>query len=836
MKKTSFFKRNISIFFAIILFTSSMVGLYYLGKSYVNNVKYDFILSINRKTDLNYSRRAGDTTRITLNFQEGIVVNNISDTASTNLINNPSYWGDEELRKKYEKQTENAEIIIIDDIETTNRDINDGDPGTYGTTVINDQAWGIAEKGFVDLNNNMYRFYIRENLYWSTGELLKASDFGYALFNIMNQRQASMAEYMPGKYAMLQGASEWSEYQANIILKGETEDWSKLNNLFYDDVAGDQGINYVTKEIQNQINRGSASFVFNNEEGYIQYQTNGNSAFQTILQNPMFMPINQDWIEQQNKNGTDNFYLTKFGTSEKTLSTYGAFEVIKFDPSYGIILTKNIDYHNADLIASKTMSFRVIEEPTTSLSMFKNETLQAFVADEIQDKTILFKDEYSNEWMDWQLGRPTFSSALFNLDADNQRSSAKYYKNPNFRKAIYYAMDRAEYLKLASIERGVPSSLLVPTNFGQFGSLGNEQTIVDWAYDTKLYKNTEQEAYLGNYNEKARQEILLTEQSAMDGVPYERGKTEATNWTDPKKDVNLANYYYDKFLEDMSNIGISVPSKITLEYITSKGDSDTLVQALRTSLENANLPIEIKIDTILPGTEIAKFIAGDFDLFSLSWNPDIGDPWGVLSVYNEVDRNKGFNMSASWNYWTGSEETYGNTYTNQQKDDIDLYWEKDGILSTSVQDMIDIVNFPDSITSTITGQEGKKINDIYNFLNNEIAWDDDLTKPNAKLKVNKGNYNPELDYWQVTGPSQEDVFKLTSEEKAILYLFLEASNMNSTPTINVRNQIPQSAPNKSPFSSVPSLGYSIYIYSYNPKIFAKMGFPNEEAILNSRHI
>ena len=50
------------------------------------------------------------------------------------------------------------------------------------------------------------------------------------------------------------------------------------------------------------------------------------------------------------------------------------------------------------------------------------------------------------------------------------------------------------------------------------------------------------------------------------------------------------------------------------------------------------------------------------------------------------------------------------------------------------------------------------------------------------------------------------------------------------------NSLPAASPNVSPFVSMPSRGYSVYRFAYNPnnKNSIQMGLPNQEYILKYR--
>lgn len=838
MKLKKILKNNIAIISGLSLIAGSFTGLYFLGKSYIENAKYDFVMGINRKDNLNYTTSSGEVTRIALNFQEGIVTNNITDLASQNLINDKSAWGDEELRSEYESFIEKEAIKRVEDI-------ND-DRGTEteieGQELsLNGFKFSIVDEGWVNTNNTEFKFFMREDLEWSTGEKIKPSDFGFALYNILNAREASAARYMSSKYIDLKNTSIWEKHQNEAISNDEDEDWEILEKLFFDEANPTK--NVITGSA-NKGNKSEAAFVFNNDEGWLKYQTNSpNPEFASLLQNPTFLPVNQVWLQNRNMTVRD------MGTSANKLSTYGAFNVSKFDPAYGVELIKNENYHNKDLIPSNSMLFRTIKEQSTQLSMFKSGELSAFHPDEVTDKSTLINDSTGRKFADWQLGNPTTRYMLFNLAPNNERPSAKYYKNENFRKALFYAFDRSIWSAISGNERAVPTTTITPSNFSSFKDITNdetERTIVDYTYNAKIDIN-QKEKYLNAFDEEARLKILNTEQKDLDKMNYERGTTEgeSTNSSDPSTDLELSQYFWDLFLLDMEAINVSIPDGgIELEYLTENGDSDTVIQALRQSLAKTDIPVTIKIETIV-GSSVPAWRAGNYDMIEIGWNPDIASPWGSLSIYNGVDLQRNFNLSVAWNFWTGSWHTYGNTYEEDQLEKIYQNWSFDGLFKptsfkpssnsdwTLNEDILNVI--PDEITAE---KEGGIVimNGIHDFLENSINISDEPSETgslNVNIDGGKGEDNGyETDI--VSGTTQTEIFGLDEQDQARFFIALEAINQEGLGSLQFRNALPNSVPNRSPFMSSISQGYPIQIYLFNPNLKNELGYPSVEDILGHR--
>ncbi len=821
------FKKQKFIILSLLILISGLFGLWGLGSYYSNRSNYDVVIGTTRKTNLNYATASAGVDVITSSLQETWVSNAVTDISSLKLLQTSEAWGDPSIAEDFLKFNEDAvvyqyDVHSLDDVNKTST--------SYSEVPISTMRFSIAEEIWANDDFTEIRFFVRgaesgEEIYWSTGETVKASDFVYGMKSMANKRNGSANEYIYSKYTHIRGFSEWSNYQTEVIASGGKEDFSKLESIF---------CNLDEKECGAIDSNGDSIYgvIYSNKNSYVQYnlEIKEYKTFLTLLPNTAMAPINEEFMVK------NDLEIREIGTSAETLSTYGPLKVDYFDPAYGAEVSKNENYHASEFVHIENGLFRVVEEPVTQVSLFESGYVTSLISGEVSNKKLITENEATSEWIDWQLDSPVTDNINWNLLPTNERKNSVYYKNPNFRKAMYYAFDRTSWIGFAGAERVVPSSLFIPTRMGYYPDATNNPDIQipleEWLYNFKYSpvpeserstSYAEEEIYLNPYSVESRNKILRTEQEDMDKIEYERGVSEATNSSDPNQNKDIALYYWNEFLTDMSDVGISVPSTISIEYPTSSGESDPIPKAMNYSIFQTFGSQVVEIYPKYYPDPFSIFKSGDWDVLRLGWRPDIRDPWGSASTYNAVDTYLSFNITGGWNYWTGSTETFGNTYGNHDVSE----WANDGILVIDEEDWdsifaYDIEDFYyEGETYSIPSDD---LQDVWNWFNGANP-----TKPELYPDITPGT-----NYDQVNGITTEQLNMLDEYEKLLFFISLETMVRMGAPTIIYSNTIPTISPNRSPFISsspgeAPSYGFG-YDCNTPPK-----GYPSCEWILKTRN-
>ena len=181
----------------------------------------------------------------------------------------------------------------------------------------------------------------------------------------------------------------------------------------------------------------------------------------------IFMPINKKDVA---KSGGIN----AFGNKVENMPYIGAykFQTGTLGKNGGLTLEKNEDFlYKADVFSRKIRLY-FSTDPNVNYAMFKDGVIAKTPVPSIQ-VTEAFSDLEQRQYLSKQANASTEGLA-FNLDKSTRSLDAKHdpLQYPSFRKAIFYALDREQILKILQQD-----SSLVKTNFsstiGLIDELGN---------------------------------------------------------------------------------------------------------------------------------------------------------------------------------------------------------------------------------------------------------------------------------------------------------------------------------------------------------------------------
>ncbi|WP_077329440.1 peptide ABC transporter substrate-binding protein [Virgibacillus siamensis] len=250
-----------------------------------------------------------------------------------------------------------------------------------------------------------YTFKLRENLKWSNGDPLTASDFVYAWQRLIDPDTKS-------EYAYIMGVANVKN--ADKIMNEDSDIYGKVEKL---------GVKAVDKHtLQVQL------------ESPIPF-------FTSLLSFNKFGPLNEDFVKKQGD---------KFAKEPENLLTVGPYKLTKWDHGVGWTLEKYKDYYAADEVNITKATFKVVKEKNTQLSLYKS--------DEIQMDGL--SAEQVNAWKD----KPDFQQVPKNcvfywtLNANN----VPEFKNEKLRKAMSMVIDRKGLTNVLLNNGSIPAQYIVP--------------------------------------------------------------------------------------------------------------------------------------------------------------------------------------------------------------------------------------------------------------------------------------------------------------------------------------------------------------------------------------
>lgn len=391
------------------------------------------------------------------------------------------------------------------------------------------QPAGAKDFAKVSKDGKVYTIQLREDAKWSDGEPVKAADYVYSWQRTVNPKTASQYAYM---FEGILNASE--------IIKGEKEP-SELGIK----ATGDYELEITLKEP-------------------IAY-------FDRLLAFGTFFPQRQDVVEKYGKE-----YTTK---SDKAVYN-GPFISVEFDgPGSDTewAYEKNPEYWDKDSVKLDRIEVSVIKESSTAVGLYEDGKL---------DRT-----ELSSE-LAQQLGsNPDYQTVSYANTAYMEMNQAKEgspFKNENFRKAVYYAIDRETYVKNLLAKGNMVATGLVPKDMSKNPTTGKDFT-EDAAIDMAFDKEKAQE-YLAKAKEELGQET----------------------------------FSFDLLAGDSEG---------------AKKNSEFIQAQIQTNLPG----VKVSVSPVTFAVRLDRTTKGDFDAAMAGWAADYADPSNFLDLFksdNAYNRGK----------------------------------------------------------------------------------------------------------------------------------------------------------------------------------------------------
>ena len=391
---------------------------------------------------------------------------------------------------------------------------------------------GMAESWEISEDGTTYIFHLRDAL-WSDGVPVTAKDFEYGMIRLLDPATAS-------EYAFAGNLIE----NGDEFTAGTIKDPAKVGVKALDD-----------KTLEIRLKQPADYFL-----GYL-YQCN-------------FYPVRQEIVEK---------YGERFATEAKYMVYNGPFVLKTWKHEQELVLVKNPKYWNADAIKLDKVNILQIYESNTALSMFETGEL------DMVDIPFNMYEEYLQEGK----AEVYFSGANDWFKVNVRPNPEKpWLANKNFRKALAYAIDRENYLKIATKGLYVPNQrILLPLIAGV-----NERYFVE-------------EFPLEYYSVKA--------------------------------EVPKAKEYLAKAMEEL---GIQDPSEISITYLIQDEEVCRVMSETLQSQISSNLGINFDVRMVTRKQRMHSEQKGDYDVVYHGWAPDYDDPMTYLEIWqgNSSQNNSGY--------------------------------------------------------------------------------------------------------------------------------------------------------------------------------------------------
>ncbi len=315
--------------------------------------------------------------------------------------------------------------------------------------------------------------------------------------------------------------------------------------------------------------------------------------FMGLISSTFAAPGRADLVEE---------YGDAYGATADTIETNGPFLLKSWEHENEIVMVKNPAYWNADAIKLDEVDILVLPDTNTQRNLFDNGGLDLYgLAVALTDEEV---KTYGAEGKLLRYKRGGYRGLTFNNFGQGDPAKAAILSDPNFRKAISWALDRQAYVDNVLGGNGAPATIQTPSGHAIYpGKTWGEVT-----------------PNIGKYH------------------PF-------------SADMTIANEYMAKVLD--AHGYASVDQLPTFDLLTSQDPTNPKLftpYALSVLTQKLGLKINLKHVTGAEYWNEFKAPALAYDLSVTGWGPDYDDPFTYMG------------------YWVTSSDDMGVTFNNAEFD------------------------------------------------------------------------------------------------------------------------------------------------------------------------
>ncbi len=600
--------------------------------------------------------------------------------------------------------------------DDASEDVSGSEWAAEGSFATSAYAFGAADAIYVNETQDHFRFRMRDGSLgdgtstWSTWndngtdrtDRVSAADVAFGISRQIPSMYGSSGRYMYTSIGNFVGASEasaadkllgaydterYTNEKGDLNALNDFDEWDAIDAIQYGTPSSTRSTTIIEDETFVDFTSDStareAGVIFHDPKGYeddavelestdysyIDFSTTLSfSSFPTTMASTGFWPINWEWFIKTI--GTPDIDgVSKFGTKAEYILSNGAQKVTEFDNLYGYTTVKNDDYYGAELVTSEKTQYRMMSEASTQVAMFENEQATYITGADSNSKTTM-DSKVASAWLPEKFTKPSTKYMFFNLGTDRlaydaPSKNAPYTSDPNFRRAVTYLYDTNTYLQLNSVNTANPISTFEPVGMYTDAS-GNDLV----TYMTDVNFTNQGMGVEGSTTESEQLEYY----SYQDRVDRLSEPVDFSTAVDPTTNVELADYYFGIFLNDMKELGITQIGEkngsdqvITLNFLTSVGASDPFIKAWDQNVAphkftdadtGQTYRVEVYPQVVDTTIFFDEFYGANYDLSSISWGPDYLDAWSNIGIFSISENSRGGNSTGGWNMWDGSDYTF----------------------------------------------------------------------------------------------------------------------------------------------------------------------------------
>lgn len=398
----------------------------------------------------------------------------------------------------------------------------------------NDIEPGMAEKWEISLDGKTYTFHLRDAK-WSDGKPVVAGDFVHAFVRMFETSPAS---------------SIYDDILNGAELRGKTAKPDDLGVKAPDDKT-------VVITLKNPV-----------------------PYFLGLVSSTFASPGRADLVQK---------FGDAYGASVESLLSNGPFTLVEWQNEDKLVLKKNPGYWNAANIKLDEVEFLVVPEDSTKRNMFDNGELDFYIP-----ATEAESAQYEAEGKLVRYARGGLRDIHLNRHGQNDPVKAKMLSNPNFMKAVSYAVDRKQFIDKVLQGAAIPATVQTPSA-------------------TAVYP----------------------------GKSWGEVSPNLTKFHPESADLAKSKEYLDKALAEA---GVAAVGDLpTFDLLTSESPENpkTITPYLLSVLTSMGLKVELKQTT---GKQFYNSLykpALAYDLAVAGWGPDFDDPYTYMGYWNSSSMDMG---------------------------------------------------------------------------------------------------------------------------------------------------------------------------------------------------
>lgn len=364
----------------------------------------------------------GKSKPVTIIFLLLLVLFVVGCSSNSGGGNENSTEGEKETGQKSEELADNQVLHFVRTSDlptvdlstatdtTSNEVLQRTHPGliTYkNNKVVPEMAKEMPE---VSEDGLTYTFKLRENVKWSNGDPLTAKDFVFAWQRLINPETKS-------EYAYIMGVANVKN--ADKIMDKDSDIYGQVEKL---------GVKAVDEHTFQVTLESPIPF------------------FTSLMASSKFGPLNEKFVKEQGEN---------YAKEPENVLTVGPYKLTKWEHGVGWTLEKNKDYYAADEVNITKVTFKVVKEKNTQLSLYKSDEIQI--------------DSLSSEQVNAYKDKPDFQQVPGNCIFWWQMNAEKVpeFQYAKVRKAMSMVIDREGLTNVLLNNGSFAAQYIVPKDFAE---------------------------------------------------------------------------------------------------------------------------------------------------------------------------------------------------------------------------------------------------------------------------------------------------------------------------------------------------------------------------------